>query len=89
MDPSAFGNMIWQSGVLFLGIGGCIYLLVKSMTSGYGALIAAQGMRIAALESKSVSEDALRTYKRVVYGSLFAAGLSIVLAVINAFSRMR
>ncbi len=48
-----------------------------------------ENTRIAALESKSVSEDALRTYKRVVYGSLAAAGLSIVLAVINAFARTR
>ncbi len=48
-----------------------------------------ENLRLAALESKSVSEEALRTYKRVVYGALFAAGLSIVLAVINAFARTR
>ncbi len=48
-----------------------------------------ENTRLAALEAKSVSEEALRAYKRVVYGALFAAGLSILLAIINAFQRIR
>ncbi len=43
--------------------------------------------RIAALETKSISEDALRTYKRVVYGAMFAAIVSIIIAFIGALTK--
>ena len=46
MDSTTFGNLLWQFGVLMLGVG----VLVKAMTSGYGHLISEQGKRIAALE---------------------------------------
>lgn len=39
MTPETVGQILWQVGVLFLGIGSCVYLLVKEMTSGYGTLI--------------------------------------------------
>ncbi len=56
---------------------------LRSFTNLMGDL----SKRIAALETKSVSEDALRTYKRVVYGAMFAAIVSIIIAFIGALTK--